>query len=92
MDQASKRFAEAAEVLRATVRCSTPSQALRSVASRFGLGRPELGFLAAEVYENIMTPEVQAIWHWDLVQKGAGHSDEELDQLLSHLVLAVGSQ
>jgi hypothetical protein len=66
---------------------SSPSKAFRTIGTRYGLDRSALGFLAADVYVDIMTPQVQAIWHWDLQQNGKGHSDEELDQLLSQLVL-----
>jgi hypothetical protein len=79
---------EAETMLREELKSSPPSTSLRAVAEKFGLHRSALGFLAADVYENIMTPEVQAIWHWDLSEKGVGHSDEELDELLSHLVLS----
>lgn len=78
---------EARTVLRAELQSSTPAKAFREVARRFSLQRSELGFLAVDVYANILTPDVQAIWHWDLGLKGKGHSDEELNQLLSHLVL-----
>lgn len=88
MSESLEPNAEAAKMLRDELRSSLPSKAFRAVAATFGLNRSELGFLAADVYENIMTPEVQAIWLWDLNQKGAGHSDEELDALLSQLVLA----
>lgn len=83
----SDREREAANVLRNELQSSTPSRAFRAVAATFGLDRYALAFLATHLYSNILTPEVQAIWHWDRNHKGAGHTDEELDALLSHLVL-----
>lgn len=77
---------ESIAALRQEVQCSTPAKALRKVAQLFGLRRTDLAFVAAELFENILTPEVQAIWQWDLDLKGSGHTDEELNQLLSHLV------
>jgi hypothetical protein len=88
MNKSFEDVARAAELLRTELLLSPPSKALREVAARLKLGRSTLGLAAVQVYENILTPEVQAIWHWDLDQKGSGHSDYELDQLLSHLVLA----
>ena len=79
---------EEAKTLRNELHSSSPSKAFRVVAAKYGLDRYALAFLASGVYQNITTPEVQAIWHWDRNHKGAGHSDEELDALLSHLVLA----
>jgi|JI6StandDraft_1071083.scaffolds.fasta_scaffold284209_2 hypothetical protein len=83
----SDRFLHAAVALRSELLVTVPSKALRTIAGRFNLRRSELGFLAADVYENILTPEVQAVWHWDLDESGKGHTDKELDQLLAHLVL-----
>ncbi len=74
--------------IRSELAVSQPSSAFRSVGVRFGLTRSELGFLAADVYENVMTPDVQALWHWDFAQNGRGHTDAELDALLVHLLVS----
>lgn len=60
---------------------------MRYLAQEFHLGKTDLAWLAVDVYENIMTPEVQAIWHWDLAATGKGLTDEELNEALSHLHL-----
>jgi hypothetical protein len=66
-----------------------PSAALRRLAERFQLHRTDLAWVAAEVFANMLVPEVQAIWHWDLAGEGQGHTDSELDEMLSHLVVRV---
>jgi hypothetical protein len=73
--------------LRTELGLSPPAAALRTISKQFGLNRTDLAFLVVDAYENILTPEVQAIWHWDLSETGKGHSDSELNNLLSHLVL-----
>jgi hypothetical protein len=77
---------EHVSALCAELKSSLPAAALRAVALRFRLNRSALSFVAAEACENILTPEVQAIWQWDLDHTGKGHTDEELNSLLSHLV------
>lgn len=64
-----------------------PSVALRAIARRFQLQRTDVAWVAADICQNIATPEVQAIWHWDMAGDGKGHPDEELDNLLGHLVV-----
>ncbi len=73
--------------LRTEAKASPPATALRTIARRFGLNRTDLAWVATESYANIHTPEVQAIWHWDLDCSGRGHTDEELNHLLSHLAI-----
>ena len=73
--------------LRMEAAASLPATALRTIARRFGLNRTDLAWVAIESYANMLTPEVQAIWHWDLDCSGRGHTDDELDHLLSHLVV-----
>lgn len=64
-----------------------PAVALREIGAQFQLGRHDLAALANDMFENSLTPEVQAIWHWDIVQTGVGISDFELNSLLAHLNL-----
>lgn len=66
------------------------SAALRRLAERFQLQRTDLAWIAAEVFHNMRVPEVQAIWSWDLAREGQGHSDTELDAMLSHLIVGIG--
>lgn len=68
---------------------SLPQQPCEKVARRFQLSRTDLAWLAVNVFENAMTPEVQAIWHWNLVENGRGHNDTELNDMLSSLVFRV---
>jgi len=86
MFEATQKMLEAA---RQELGRRRPAAALRQVALQFHLTRTDLAWLAADVYDDIMTPEVQAIWHWDLAENGKGHTDAELDEMLSHLVLRV---
>ncbi|MET3371208.1 hypothetical protein ABIC89_000241 [Variovorax boronicumulans] len=72
---------------RAELTAGPPSAALRAIAQRFQLQRTDVAWVAAEVFQNIATPEIQAIWHWDMELGGKGHPDGELDRLLSHLVV-----
>ncbi|CAN7261599.1 hypothetical protein LJR129_001167 [Acidovorax sp. LjRoot129] len=72
---------------RAELSAGPPSAALRAIARRFQLQRTDVAWVAADVCQNVTTPEIQAIWHWDMAADGKGHSDEELDGLLSHLVV-----
>ncbi|MBV7542675.1 hypothetical protein [Acidovorax sp. sic0104] len=74
-------------IARAELSAGRPSIALRAIARRFQLGQTDVAWVAAEAFENIATPEIQAIWNWDLSAVGKGHSDDELDGLLSHLVV-----
>lgn len=83
-------FEAAQEILEATrseLARLPPAAALRKVAHRFNLSKTDLAWLAVDAYENAMTPEVQAIWHWDLAENGRGLSDMELNDMLSSLVL-----
>lgn len=61
------------------------SAALRRLANRFGLERTNVAWVAAEVFDNMFVPDIQAIWEWDLEGRGDGHSDAELDAMLAHL-------
>ncbi|MGJ7510991.1 hypothetical protein [Variovorax sp. GT1P44] len=64
-----------------------PSAAFRRLAERLDLQRPDLAWVASEVFDNMRVTDLQAIWQWDLAQEGEGHSDKELDSLLSHLCI-----
>jgi len=86
MFEATQEMLEAA---RSELASQPAATALRKVARRFQLSRTDLAWLAVNVYENAMTPEVQAIWHWDLVENGRGHNDTELNDMLSSLVFRV---
>ncbi|WP_114804792.1 hypothetical protein [Pseudacidovorax intermedius] len=80
---------EATQEMRALVREQLAREglasALRAVALQFGLNKTSLAWLAVDLYADVMTSDVQAIWHWDLAGHGTGHTDAELDEMLSHL-------
>ena len=80
---------EVRSVARAELVQGPPSAALRRLAQRFHLQRTNLAWVAAEVFENMFVPDIQAIWAWDLEGRGEGHSDAELDAMLAHLRVGV---
>jgi hypothetical protein len=79
------------DALREELSASLPAEAFRRVATRFGLTRTDVAWAATDVFENITTPEVQAIWHWDMSSAGSGLNDEELNAELRHLVIRRGA-
>ena len=80
---------EVRSVARAELAQGPPSAALRRLAERFHLQRTNLAWVAAEVFDNMFVPDIQAIWHWDLAGDGRGHSDAELDAMLAHLQVGI---
>jgi len=76
---------EVRRVAREELMKGPPSAALRRLAKQFDLQRTNLAWLAAEVFDNMFVPDIQAIWEWDLEGRGDGHSDVELDAMLAHL-------
>lgn len=78
---------EAQQAAREELKTGSVSAGLRRLSARFSLNKTALGWLAADVYENLTTPEMQAIWMWDFEGSGKGSSDRELDETLAHLVL-----
>lgn len=68
-------------------RSSEPSQVLREMASAYKVGRPELGMMLGELFEDVTTEEVQAVWHWDMAKNGRGLSDDDLNELIGKLAL-----
>jgi len=51
---------------------------LRRIAETYSIGRGDLGIVLADLSLDAMTPHVQAVWTWDLDQRGRGLTDEEL--------------
>lgn len=80
---------EVRRVAREELMQGPPAAALRRIAQRFGLQRTNLAWVAAEVFDNMFVPDLQAIWAWDLEGEGKGHSDAELDVMLAHLRLGI---
>ncbi|SEB22896.1 hypothetical protein [Variovorax sp. YR216] len=76
---------EVRRVAREELMKGPPAAALRRLAQRFDLQRTNLAWVAAEVFDNMFVPDLQAIWEWDLEGRGDGHSDAELDAMLAHL-------
>lgn len=72
---------------RSELTAGRPSVALRAIARRFQLERTDVAWVAVDIFQDIATPEVQAIWHWDMAGDGKGHTGEEIDSLLDHLVV-----
>ncbi len=64
-----------------------PSVALRRLAERLDIQKPDLAWVASEVFDNMHVQDLQAIWQWDLAREGEGHADAELDDMLSHLCI-----
>lgn len=67
---------------------ATPSEVLREIASFYTANKSTLGFMLAEIYETASTPEVQAVWTWDLERVNRGLSDAQLNEILHVLVLS----
>ena len=89
-DPKTRMFEVTPEILataRSELTAGRPSVALRAIARRFQLERTDVAWVAADIFQNIATPEVQALWHWDMAGDGKGHTDEEIDSLLGHLVV-----
>jgi hypothetical protein len=72
-------------VWRTKLQSMRPSTVLREIASTYAVGRMELASMLSDLYCAFGTPEVQAVWHWDISNCGSGVSDEGLDQLLLKL-------
>lgn len=70
---------------RLRLRQSPPSVVLREIAQRYSLKRNALGMVLPDLCDEVSTPEVQAVWTWDLDNKGQGLSDSQLDQELESL-------
>jgi hypothetical protein len=60
-----------------------PSVVLREMADVYQVNRSTLGFFFADVWPGVLTPDVQAVWAWDLARNGKGLTDEALDALLA---------
>lgn len=74
---------EDVERWRARLRQAAPSTVLREMADAYGVTKSTLGFMVADLYLDVGTPAVQAVWTWDIGRTGRGLSDAELDGLLS---------
>ena len=61
---------------------AAPSVVLREMAAAYGANKSALGFMVADLYPDVETLMVQAVWQWDIDHKGKGLSDTELDKLL----------
>ncbi|WP_280190174.1 hypothetical protein [Delftia sp. PS-11] len=71
------------EKWRARLGAATPSVVLREMAEAYGANKSALGFMVADLYLDVGTPVVQAVWKWDINRTGRGLSDADLDELLS---------
>ena len=60
-----------------------PSVVLREMAEVYQVNRSTLGFFFADVWLDVRTPDVQAVWGWDLARNGRGLTDDALDALLA---------
>lgn len=94
MDQDSDRALppEAVDMLRAIWGGSSPSSALRVVVEQFKLNKSQVTHVLMDVFTNLSTPQVQAVWHWAYLRnpsRPGGLSDDELDaELVSLEVMA----
>ena len=62
-----------------------PSVVLREMAEVYQVTRSTLGFFFADVWPDVRTPDVQAVWGWDLAGNGKGLTDDALDALLAEI-------
>lgn len=60
----------------------SPSMVLREMAAAYGANKSALGFMVADLYRDVETPVVQAVWKWDIDQTGRGLTDADLDEIL----------
>lgn len=70
---------------KARLRQESRAAVLREIAQRYSLGRSALGMVLPDLCDEASTPEVQAVWTWDLERKGQGLTDQELDEALGVL-------
>ncbi|RZL02852.1 MAG: hypothetical protein EOP36_07270 [Rubrivivax sp.] len=61
------------------------SMVLRDISRHYSFGRSALGMVLPELCDDASTPHVQAIWTWDLENKGNGMTDQELEAALAGL-------
>ncbi|WP_454692396.1 hypothetical protein [Achromobacter aloeverae] len=73
------------EKWRERLRTAMPSAVLREMAAAYGVNKSALGFMVVDLYREVYTPVVQAVWKWDIHQTGRGLSDADLDRVLSQL-------
>lgn len=71
------------EKWRARLAVTAPSVVLREMAEAYGVNKSALGFMVADLYLDVETPAVQAVWRWDIDRTGRGLTDADLDELLS---------
>lgn len=71
------------EKWRARLSAAAPSVVLREMAEAYGANKSALGFMVADLYLDVGTPVVQAVWQWDIDQTGRGLTDADLNELLS---------
>jgi hypothetical protein len=79
---------EAVDMLRAIWGDSSPSSDLRVVVDQFKLEKSQVTHLLMDVFSNLRTPHVQAVWNWAYLRnphRDGGLSDDELDAELAAL-------
>lgn len=70
------------EYWRQRLRQDAPAKVLREMGARYSVGRSAIGLVLPGLGEGVRTPEVQAVWTWDITGTGAGLTDEELNDAL----------
>lgn len=70
------------EKWRGRLSVAAPSVVLREMAEAYGANKSALGFMVADLYADVETPVVQAVWKWDIDRTGRGLTDEDLNELL----------
>lgn len=61
------------------------SLVLREIAQHYRLGKSDLGLTLPQLCHHVCARHVQAVWIWDLENKGEGLTDQALEAALSEL-------
>ena len=62
-----------------------PSVVLWHMATEYQATKSALGFFLVDLWANIGTPGVQAVWEWDFKSLGKSLFDDNLDELLAEI-------
>jgi len=67
------------------LKTAAPATVLREMAKQYNVTRSTLGFMLADLNDEVSTTEVQTVWGWDIQGNGRGLSDDELNRDLAPL-------
>ena len=63
-----------------------PSKALREIGQVYGVSQRRLGGALAQMYDDVSSLDVGAVWVWDMAGDGRGMTDAQLNQRLARVV------